>query len=424
MRKKVLIFPSGAENALEINEAIKHSVHVHAIPGSGRNDYSELIYEEPVRKLPFLSDPNFLEELNFLIEKEDIQLIFPTDDTAALVLTKHRGEINAGIISADYYTNDICRHKAKTYELFKDEPFCPEIYIDLLDPKAYPIFSKPNVGQGAQGVKLIENRTEHEALLNKSDTIFVEYLPGKEYTVDCFTNRKGELLFAGPRERAEVKMGISFKTFEYRDSGEIQEIARQINKRLKFRGLWFFQLKEDKHGNLKLLEVSTRTAGTMGYFRHKGVNLPLFSIYDALDMDVEINKADFNVTLFRTTHNRYKYSFKYSHVYLDYDDTVIVNGKVNRDVMAFVFQCKNNGVKVYLITKHGYHVHQSLRSYYIDPGIFDKIILLHLEEKKSDYIEEKDAIFIDNWYKERKEVREKHGIPCFDVDIVESLIVN
>jgi len=424
MRQKVLIFPSGAENALEINEAIKHSVHVEVIPGSGRNDYSELIYEEPVRRLPFLNDSNFLGELNNLIEKEGIQLIFPTDDTAALVLTKHRDEINARIISADYYTNDICRYKVKTYELFKGEKFCPKIYTDLLSPIEYPIFSKPNVGQGAQGVKLIENRAEHEALLNESDTIFVEYLPGKEYTVDCFTNRKGELLFAGPRERAEVKMGISFKTFEYDDSGEIQEIAERINKKLKFRGLWFFQLKEDKRGNLRLLEVSTRTAGTMGYFRHKGVNLPLFSVYDALDMDVEINKADFDVTLFRTTRNKYKYNIKYSCAYIDYDDTVIVNGKVNREIMAFIYQCKNNGIKVYLITKHGYHVHQSLRNYCIDPGIFDKIILLRLEEKKSDYIEEKDAIFIDNWYKERKEVREMHGIPCFDVDIVESLIIN
>src|SRR5690606_27033233 len=133
----------------------------------------------------------------------------------------------------------------------------------------------------------------------------------------------------------------------------------------------------------KLLEVSTRTAGTMGYFRHKGVNLPLFSVYDALDMDVEIHKADFDVTLFRTTTNRYKYGFSYSYVYLDYDDTVIVNGKVNRNVMAFVYQCKNDGVKVHLITKHAYNIHQSLKSYHIDPSIFDKIILLHLEDRKS-----------------------------------------
>ena len=35
---------------------------------------------------------------------------------------------------------------------------------------------------------------------------------------------------------------------------------------------------------------------------------------------------------------------------------------------------------------------------------------------------EKDSIFIDNWFKERKEVHNQLNIPCFDVDFVESLI--
>lgn len=424
MRKKVLIFPSGAENALEINEAIKHSVHVEVVPASGRADYSELIYENKVRKLPYLNDDRFIDELNKLVDEEGITLIFPTDDTAALELTKNAEQIKAKIISADYYTNDICRYKSKTYELFKEDFFCPREYHDILNEDAYPLFAKPNVGQGAQGVKLIKNSQEHRQLKENPNILFVEFLPGKEYTIDCFTNKEGKLLFAGVRERAEIKMGISFKSFEFEATDEIQRIAETINKKLNFRGLWFFQLKEDNKGRLKLLEVSTRTAGTMGYFRHKGVNLPLFSVFDALDMDVEIKKASFDVTLFRTTINKYKYSFTYSSVYLDYDDTVIVNDKVNKDVMSFVYQCKNNGIKVYLITKHGANIHQSLRKFWIDPSIFDKIISLHLEERKSDFIEDENAIFIDNWYKERKEVSDKHGIPCFDVDVVKSLIVN
>ncbi|NGM67216.1 ATP-grasp domain-containing protein [Sphingobacterium sp. SGR-19] len=424
MKNKVLIFPSGAENALEINEAIKHSVHVEVIPGSGRNDYSELIYENKVRQLPFLNDEDFIPELNELIRKEEIKLIFPTDDTAALELTKHRGNINAQIISADYSTNEICRFKSKTYELFKEDSFCPKVFLTVLDDNEYPIFSKPDVGQGAQGVKIVKCREEHRTLKKDRDTLFVEYLPGKEYTIDCFTDRKGKLLFTGARERAEVKMGISFKSYEFPMTDEIRKIAEKINEKLKFRGLWFFQLKEDTEGRLKLLEVSTRTAGTMGYFRHKGVNLPLFSVFDALGMDVTIQKQDFDVTLFRTTVNKYKYGFTYSHVYLDYDDTVIVNGKVNRDVISFIYQCKNNGVKIHLISKHGHHIHQDLRTFCIDPALFDQIICMALEEKKSDYIIEPDSIFIDNWYRERKEVSEKHGIPCFDVDIVKSLIAN
>lgn len=422
MRNKVLIFPSGAENALEINESIKHSVHIEVIPGSGRDDYSGLLYENEVRKLPFLNDPEFIQELNKLIEQEEIKLIFPTDDTAALILSENSEKIRAKIISADYNTNVICRYKKKTYELFKGENFCPNIYNHILSEETYPIFSKPNVGQGSQGVKLIRDIKQHELLINERDLIFVEYLPGKEYTIDCFTSKEGNLLFIGPRERAEVKMGISFKSIEQKLTKEIISIAEIINEKLKFRGLWFFQLKEDYNGNLKLLEISTRTAGTMGYFRHKGVNLPLLSVYDALDMEVEINKLDFDVTLYRTTRNNYEYSFRYKNVYIDYDDTIIINGKVNKIIMAFIYQCKNRGVKVILITKHGNNLNKSLKEYFIDPNIFDEIISLNLEESKSDFITEKDSIFIDNWFKERKEVHNKLNIPCFDVDFVGSLI--
>lgn len=423
MRNRVLIFPSGAENALEINRAIKHSLHVEVIPASGRDDYSELMYEEKVRKLPFITDPNFINQLNALVEKEDIKLIFPTDDTAGLVLSENAEKIKAKVISADYFTNDICRFKKKTYTLFKKEKFCPTIYDHILSAGQYPIFSKPDVGQGSQGVMVIENQQIHKEFIENENTIFLELLPGKEYTVDCFTDRHGNLLFTGARERAEVKMGISFKSLEYALTDEVLQIAEKINEKLNFRGLWFFQLKEASDGKLKLLEISTRTAGTMGYFRHKGVNLPLFSVFDALDMDVEIKKQNFNVTLFRTTCNKYKYDFTYSSVYLDYDDTIIINGKVNKDIMSFIYQCKNNNIKTYLITKHSFDVHQSLKKYHIDSNIFDKIISLQIDEKKSDFIEDLDSIFIDNWYKERKEVNEKKGIPCFDIDIVESLII-
>ncbi|WP_417350506.1 ATP-grasp domain-containing protein [Flavobacterium alkalisoli] len=424
MRKKVLIFPSGAENALEINEAIKYSIHVEVIPASGRNDYSELIYENEVRKLPFLNELNFIEDLNKLIEKDKIDLIFPTDDTASLFLVENASIINAKILSADFKTNLVCRYKKETYTLFKDEFFCPQIYLKVLEEEEYPIFSKPDVGQGSQGVQLIKSKKHHESLIDNNDLIFVEYLPGKEYTIDCFTDRYGELLFSGIRERAEVKMGISFRSREVYLTDEVKQIAEKINSKLGFQGLWFFQLKEDCNGHLKLLEVSTRTAGTMGFFRHKGVNLPLLTIYDALGMDVEIFKYGYELELFRVTKNKFKYGLEYDTVYVDYDDTLIVNGKVNIVLMSFIYQCKNNGKIVKLITKHGSKLHMSLNFYSISPSLFDEIIVLKMEDKKSDYIESHKAIFIDNWFVERREVRLAKDMPVFDVDTVESLIKN
>src|SRR5690606_40520335 len=131
-----------------------------------------------------------------------------------------------------------------------------------------------------------------------------------------------------------------FRCIEAPLTDRIKEIAETINARLSFRGLWFFQLKEDIHGDLKLLEVSTRTAGTMGFFRHKGVNLPLLSVYDALDNPVEIMENNYELELFRTTINVFKYGFEYDKAYIDYDDTLIVNGKVNDLLIRYIYHLK------------------------------------------------------------------------------------
>ena len=52
----------------------------------------------------------------------------------------------------------------------------------------------------------------------------------------------------------------------------------------------------------------------------------------------------------------------------------------------------------------------------------EKKYVLEKKQLKSDYIKRENSIFIDNYFKERLEVKEKLGIPVFDVDAIECLI--
>ncbi len=76
--------------------------------------------------------------------------------------------------------------------------------------------------------------------------VIVEYLPGEEYTVDCFTNYKGNLLSVNMRNRERIRNGISVNSKSLTHPSEVQDIAEQINKKLKLNGAWFFRLKEIK----------------------------------------------------------------------------------------------------------------------------------------------------------------------------------
>jgi len=422
-KTNVLVFPAGAENALEIHASLRHSVHFKVYGGSSVEDHASFAYENYIGGMPKLSDPDFLSGLNDLIRTYGIELIFPTHDTVALFLAEHRHEIDARVVTADARTALICREKRRTFALFHDEDFCPELFADAQAVQAFPVFVKPSVGEGGRGAQLVNDKQALAAsIADNPDLLICEWLPGEEFTVDCFTDRLGQLLFVGPRSRDRVRMGISFASRTAPLTNEISAIAHRINGRLAFRGLWFFQLKRAVDGRLKLLEISTRLAGTMSVYRQLGVNFSLLSAFDALDRDVSILSNDLPVRVDRCLLSRYRIDYAYDTVFIDYDDTIVHEGQVNELVMRFLYQCANRGVRLVLVTRHAGDLGAHMRAHRIAAELFDEIRHLRPDEPKSAHVRGPRAVFIDNHFPERLDVKRNCGIAVFDVDAVEGLL--
>ena len=367
-----------------------------------------------------ISDSNFIDEFNNIIQKYNIDIIFATHDTVIDFLIKNQRIINAKIAGGDTFTVDICRSKNKTYQLFKDNNFIPKTYSKPYDLIQYPVFIKPDKGQGAVGAKIIHDVNE---LKNIDDSYVVcEYLPGKEYTVDCITDKDGVLRGAFPRTRDRIMAGVAVAGKTLPQNKQITEIAEIINNKLHFKGMWYFQLKEDVYGNLKLLEVSARASGTMCLTRMRGVNLPLLTAYTMMDYPIDVQENNLEVVMDRTLIARYNLNYEYKVAYLDFDDTVVVRKKINKNILRFIYQCNEKNIDIILITKHNKNIEDSLEKYKIHKCLFKKIIVLNDKEDKSDYINPENAIFIDNMYKERKNIYDKYNIPVFDVDNVELLL--
>jgi hypothetical protein len=242
-------------------------------------------------------------------------------------------------------------------------------------------------------------------------------------TVDCFTDRYGILRFTGPRKRNRVFGGISVNSFTVPLSKEVENIALRINDAIKMRGLWFFQLKQDKFGKYKLLEVSVRTAGSMNLYRGLGINFPLLTVYDMLDYEIEIIMNDNYLEVDRALFNRYRSDLEFDSVYIDFDDTIVKNDMVNHNVMLFLYNMKNAGKKIRIITKHADVIDETLDKFSIHSGLFDEIIRLKPEDEKYLHINPATkCVFIDNAYKERLRVKKELNIPVFDVDAITTLI--
>lgn len=421
--KNILVFPCGSEIGLEVHRSLCFSTHFKLFGGSSISDHGKFVYTDYIENLPFVNEDNFIETINTLVAEHNIDYIIPAHDDVVLALAEAEAtnKLNCKVITSDIKTCTVARSKSKTYETLKNVVNTPKLYgLNDISEGDYPLFLKPDIGQGSKGTQLVKNEYELTYWLKKNPQLLVlEYLPGVEYTVDCFTNRKGKLLYSEARIRGRIQNGISVNS-GFVEGQRFKEFAESINSKLLFRGAWFFQVKENKHGELSLLEIAPRIAGTMGLSRARGVNLPLLSLFDAEGLDLSIFRNEYDVVIDRALENAYTHSIKYSHVYLDFDDLVIYDNKVNPSVIAFIYQCINRNISLHLITKHKNKLGATLKQHRLE-GIFDEIIWIRSSQEKYMYIKEKDAIFIDDSFSERQRVHELCKIPVFDYHMLEML---
>lgn len=443
------IFPSEAENAFELARSLKYTPRFNVIGLANAACQSYFEFENIRNNLPYIHEENFLEEFARILQEENISYVFPTHDSVALFLKEKEHLLPAKVLCSGLEVTRLCRDKALLYDFLKEEDFCPRVFSSIKEINNFPVFIKPRDGQGGQDCLKINSQEDFQkivlkasknslqkvskTLLNTQNILICEYLSGEEFTLDCFTNTHGELLFCGPRSRDVVKLGMSFVCPTVALTEKMSFIAKRLNTLLVPKGLcglWFFQLKKDKNGKLKILEVATRVAGTMALYRQRGINFAQLSLYNALGFDVSILDNQTSLRLTRSIHACYENPIEYDIVFMDLDDTLIVRNKVNLLALCLLYQCANEKKKIILLTRHEGEVLPYLQKFCIAENLFDDIITLYKDEKKSDSIQKiskkynllKKAIFIDNLFIERQEVQKKLGIPVFDVDAMESLL--
>lgn len=426
-RIKVLIFPSGTEGALDIYQALRYNLHFELYGFSGKRNHTDYTYSEGHYfygdERLFITHPDFEQTFISLLERYRIQYIIPTFDDVTLRLMGISDRLPAKVVTSPYSTVLLASSKKKMYEKVAEFDFAPAWYLNADDIPSYPVFIKPNVGTASQGACLVENRAQLDAILKETpDVVICEYLPGEEVSVDCFTDRHGDLLFIGPRVRERIWHGITMRGRTIPGNEELRKIATQLNRIVTFRGAWFFQAKRDQAGKFKLLEFSVRQATNSALYGKLGVNFPLLSLFDAMDMDVKILFNDYPLEQERRLCASYRIHYNYEMVYVDLDDTLIVQGKVNTKLMRLIYQCINKGVRVMLLTCHCHDLDDTLKAHRLSRDLFDDVIWITDGTPKSDYITCDKAIFIDNYFKERVNVKAKLGIPVFDVDAVDCLL--
>ena len=426
-----MVFPAGTEIALEIHNALKNCKFIELVGATSVPCHASYVFKNMINGyLPFADDPSFIPHLRALLDVCKIDYIYPAHDSALYTLTLHQDQLPVPVVTSALETVEICRSKMLTYKhlgsMFNKAWYLPKLYKNRTLVTEYPVFVKPSVSQGSEGAQKVNSREELNLIMDNATKEYVicEYLPGEEITVDCFTDRTGKLRYVGERTRERIRAGIAVRSMTlYPRDPKVREIARHINSAFDFNGAWFFQLKLDKNDEWKLLEVAPRIAGTMGLTRNLGINMPLLTMYNMLGENVEIISNDVEIALDRAFISRFRQDVEYDNVYIDFDDTLVQDGKVNPMVIAFLYQARSKRKKLILLSRHDGDIIEDLKNYCIDPALFDGVISIGKRSSKVDYIGLYDpAIFIDDSFSERKAIVKELDIPVFDVDMVESLI--
>lgn len=421
-RLNILVFPCGSEIGLEIHAALRYAKDIRLFGASSVSDHGEFAYVRYRQISAQAGSGDLVGQLNALIDEWDIDLVVPAHDSVIPLLASAGTQLHAPAMVPDPDTAAVCRDKRLTYARLEPLGFVPATVPYPAD--AYPVFAKPAIGQGSQGAERVDDAGRHRQLLDSGTGYVVnEYLPGEEYTVDCISGADGLLLHAAPRRRTRVKSGISVRTEPVPPDAGLDAMARAIAGELRLRGAWFFQARRDAAGRPKLLEVAPRIAGSMGLSRARGINYPLLGIHAHLGRPFSVLAQDYPLVMDRALGNRWRAGLRYERVYLDLDDTLVVDDAPNPPLMALLYQWSARQVPVVLVTRHAGQPLATLARHRICADLFERIVHIQDGSAKSAAIgRDPAAIFIDDSFRERRDVLETCGIPVFDLDAVEQLL--
>ena len=162
--------------------------------------------------------------------KHRIGLIIPLTDVDLRSLGRQQqrfADAGAAVMIGSEPDIRLCRDKAQTNELFGRAGLGTIKTVSLkefYDEPFYPCFVKPIRGSASFATAVIHNEKELRAhVATFGDLLLVqEYVPGREYTIDIYRDRKGAVRSVVPRQRLAVRAGEVSKGITVKDDQLIE----------------------------------------------------------------------------------------------------------------------------------------------------------------------------------------------------------
>lgn len=247
-----------------------------------------LVPEERRLLLPRADDPSFGVALMTAAARLDVDIVVPTVDAELPIVSALSSAFamhGVRVLVAAEAALAVCLDKAvlmAAAEGVAPVPTWEVVGTDFVPERhELPVVVKPRTGAGGRGVRVIEGPADWADVPRDGSLLLQEWLPGEEYSVDVLCNQEGKVISAVPRLRMKVDSGVAVAARTVIDD-ELQSIASALVEHLNLRFVSNVQLRRDRNGVPKLLEINPRFPGTMALTVYSGVNMPALAVQDLM----------------------------------------------------------------------------------------------------------------------------------------------
>lgn len=266
----------------------KYRNYFNIYGGDISNYKSKLFNFENFELLPKASDHNYIEKLNYIINKYNIDLVIPAVEQEIKAI--YNSKLNCEILILDKDTLDIGFNKYKTIELLKKNNIpCPK--TEILNKnnicRGFPFIIKGAESYGSKDVFIIKEEIDLKIFKLKvndksySDFIIQEYIDGEEYTCCVYKYNSDIKNIILKRKMANGYTSEGTVV----DNHIIEKYILDITSKLNFNGSINYQLRLQTNQPY-LFEINPRISSSV-YFRHLlNFNDLLWFIQDKLNFKI------------------------------------------------------------------------------------------------------------------------------------------
>ncbi len=251
--------------------------------------------------VPRVTDPGYVDRLLEICNQHAIQLVVPLIDTElpilAEALPRFREHGVTAVVSAPSVIA-ISNDKLATARFFEELEIPTPRVLDrtmaLAGEYPFPIFIKPLNGSSSIGSRRLDSLADLEYWLPRTDEpLLLEFLEGREYTIDVYVGLDGTAHCAVPRRRLQVRAGEVEKGITENHPTVIDTALRAARALRGGVGVLTFQCIVDSEGRAYFFELNARFGGGAPLSIHAGADFPRWLIEERLGKLPTINDPAF-----------------------------------------------------------------------------------------------------------------------------------